>query len=31
LHGGTLSIVSEPSMGAVISAKFAKAKIETPA
>jgi signal transduction histidine kinase len=31
LHGGTLSIVSEPSMGAVISAKFPKAKTETPA
>jgi signal transduction histidine kinase len=24
LHGGTLSIVSEPNMGAVISAKFPK-------
>jgi len=31
LHGGTLSIVSEPGMGAVISAKFPKAKTETPA
>jgi signal transduction histidine kinase len=26
LHGGTLSIVSEPNLGAVISAKFPKAK-----
>jgi signal transduction histidine kinase len=31
LHGGTLSIVSEPSIGAVISAKFPKAKTEMPA
>jgi signal transduction histidine kinase len=31
LHGGTLSIVSEPSMGAVLSAKFPKAKTEVPA
>jgi signal transduction histidine kinase len=30
LHGGTLSIVSEPSMGAVISAKFPKTKTEVP-
>jgi signal transduction histidine kinase len=30
LHGGTLSIVSEPGMGAVISAKFPKAKTEVP-
>jgi signal transduction histidine kinase len=28
LHGGTLSIVSEPNLGAVISAKFPKAKAE---
>jgi signal transduction histidine kinase len=31
LHGGTLSITSEPNSGAVISAKFPKAKTETPA
>jgi signal transduction histidine kinase len=31
LHGGTLSIVSEPDSGAVISAKFPKTKTETPA
>jgi signal transduction histidine kinase len=30
LHGGTLSIVSEPDMGAIISAKFPKAKTEVP-
>jgi signal transduction histidine kinase len=31
LHGGTLSIVSEPNAGAVIAAKFPKAKAEVPA
>ena len=30
LHGGTLSIVSEPNTGAVIAAKFPKAKTEMP-
>ena len=30
LHGGTLSIVSEPNSGAIISAKFPKAKAELP-
>jgi signal transduction histidine kinase len=28
LHGGTLSIVSEPNTGAVIAAKFPKMKAE---
>jgi signal transduction histidine kinase len=31
LHGGTLSIVSEPNTGAVVTAKFPKMKDEPPA
>jgi signal transduction histidine kinase len=31
LHGGTLSVVSEPNAGAVISAKLPKVKVEIPA